>query len=128
MLASTKKKNKNIMNTRINERYEVNMDEKDNILGKGGEGEVFIGKDVILKMDVAVKVVDITSRIFSQIRTKDNIQKLEQEFKKVEVFDHSNIVGYYDWGVFSRKKKIYFATIMDLANSGSLAAWVVFYL
>jgi serine/threonine protein kinase len=111
------------MNTRINERYEVNLNEKDNILGKGGEGEVFIGKDVLLKIDVAVKVVDITNRIFSPIRTKDNIQKLEQEFKKVEVFDHSNIVGYYDWGVFSRKKRIYFATIMDLADSGSLAAW-----
>jgi serine/threonine protein kinase len=111
------------MNTRINERYEVNLDEKDNILGKGGEGEVFIGKDVLLKIDVAVKVVDITNRIFSPIRSKDNIQKLAQEFKKVEIFDHANIVGYYDWGVFSRKKRIFFATIMDLADSGSLAAW-----
>jgi len=111
------------MNTRINERYEVNLDKKDNILGKGGEGEVFIGKDVLLKNDVAVKVVDITNRIFAPIRSKDNIQKLEQEFKKVEVFDHVNIVGYYDWGVFSRKKRIFFATIMDLADSGSLAAW-----
>ena len=111
------------MNTLINERYEVNIDDKGNLLGRGGEGKVYIGTDKTLKSDVAVKVVDITDRILSSHKNQNNIQKLQLEFSKIELFDHLNVVGYYDWGVFSRKRRIYFATIMDLADSGSLAAW-----
>ncbi|WP_421948685.1 serine/threonine-protein kinase [Phaeodactylibacter xiamenensis] len=111
------------MTTLINERYEVNLEGKENLLGRGGEGQVYIGKDKTLKTDVAIKVVDITERVFSYTTPSNNIQKLQLEFQKIEQFDHTNVVGYYDWGVFSRKRKIYFATIMDLADSGSLATW-----
>ena len=111
------------MNTIINERYEVNFDKKENLLGRGGEGEVYIGRDKILKSDVAVKIVDVTDFFFSPYHSRYNIQNLQSEFERVVLFDHINVIGYYDWGIFSRKRRIYFATIMDLADSGSLATW-----
>jgi hypothetical protein len=50
------------MNTLINERYEVNLGEKENLLGRGGEGQVYVGRDKILSFDIAVKIVDITEK------------------------------------------------------------------
>lgn len=97
----------------INGRYRLS----DNIIGKGGFGVVYLGKDLVDGKDVAIKSVNINQK---SMLNASNKQKLEQEIALMSTLSHENIVKYYD----SYKSSTHWYIIMEYCNYGTLADYI----
>jgi eukaryotic-like serine/threonine-protein kinase len=74
--------------TVYNGRYELHR-----TLGKGGQAEVFLGRDQLLDRPVAVKV------LFPQFAGDPAfVERFRREAQSAANLNHPNIVGVYDWG------------------------------
>lgn len=104
------------MKTTFNDRYEVNLTTKDDIIGRGGQAVVYKGYDRLLQTDVAIKV-------YKLVEYTENIRTLQQQYEQVERFYHPNVVNCYDWAVFTHQKKILFAFVMNYADLGTLDSY-----
>jgi serine/threonine-protein kinase len=72
----------------INDRYELVRR-----IGRGGMADVFLGRDLLLDRDVAVKV------LFPEHAVDPNfVERFRREAQSVAGLNHPNIVGVYDWG------------------------------
>jgi serine/threonine-protein kinase len=72
----------------INDRYELVQR-----IGRGGMADVFLGRDLLLDRDVAVKV------LFPEHAVDPNfVERFRREAQSVAGLNHPNIVGVYDWG------------------------------
>jgi len=65
------------------------------LLGAGGMGEVYRARDVVLKRDVAIKVLPT---FVSQ--DPDRLRRFEQEAQAAAALNHPNILAVYQFGVF----------------------------
>jgi predicted ATPase/predicted Ser/Thr protein kinase len=73
----------------IHNRYQI-----DTLIGKGGMGEVYRGHDMLLKRDVAIKVLsgpDLSNQSYA---------RLLREAQSAAQLNHPNIVSIYDAGEF----------------------------
>lgn len=104
------------MKTSISDRYEVDLDDKASIIGKGGQAVVYRGFDRMLQLEVAVK-------IYKLVTYTENIEALQSEYAQMERFSHPNVIHYCDWAVFTHQKKILFALVMNYADLGTLDAY-----
>lgn len=93
----------------INARYRLS----DKVLGKGGFGTVYLGKDEVDGKDVAIKCIDLEQK---SMRNIANRQKIEQEIKLMSILSHKSVVKYYD----SCKTDNYWYIIMEYCNKGTL--------
>jgi serine/threonine protein kinase len=96
----------------INDRYIVDLETSKDVIGRGGQSIVYKGTDKALKSDIALKVYTL--------HESTSTDALVKEFEQIESYSHPNIIGYLDWAVFSYKKKVHFAVIMNYASSGTL--------
>jgi Tol biopolymer transport system component len=64
------------------------------LLGAGGMGEVYRARDVVLKRDVAIKVLP------SMARDPDRLHRFEQEAQAAAALNHPNILAVHRFGVF----------------------------
>lgn len=64
-------------------------------LGRGGMGEVFLAKDLLLDRDVAVKFLKVNSGADNEIIQK----RFQNEAKILASLDHPNIVRIFNFGV-----------------------------
>lgn len=101
------------MKTTISDRYEVNLESKDAVLGKGGQAVVYRGYDRVLQLEVAIKIYKLADYT-------ENINALQREYEQMQRFNHPNVVQYLDWAVFTHQKKILFALVMTYADLGTL--------
>lgn len=101
------------MKTTISDRYEVNLDSKDAVIGKGGQAVVYRGYDRVLQLEVAIKIYKLADYT-------ENIRALRREYEQMQRFNHPNVVQYLDWAVFTHQKKILFALVMTYADLGTL--------
>ncbi len=65
------------------------------LLGVGGMGEVYRARDVVLKRDVAIKVLPSFVS-----RDPDRLHRFEQEAQAAAALNHPNILAVYQFGVF----------------------------
>ncbi|MBQ7651852.1 MAG: protein kinase [Victivallales bacterium] len=93
----------------INDSYVI-----DKLIGRGGMGEIYRAKDIVLGTDVAIKVV---SKSFG----KDNsyaLDMLRNEAKKSASLRHKNIVSVL--GLKHEERKDVWYVIMEFIDGGSL--------
>ncbi|MFG2730366.1 serine/threonine-protein kinase [Streptomyces canus] len=64
------------------------------LLGRGGMGEVWAGRDRILRRDVAVKLLDAT-----EAASPDLPKRFEREAVAAAQINHPGVVGLHDFGV-----------------------------
>jgi serine/threonine-protein kinase len=60
------------------------------LLGAGGMGEVFAGRDLLLDRDVAVKLPSTTTAVAAA--------RFQREARAAAQINHPNVVAIYDWG------------------------------
>ena len=65
------------------------------LIGAGGMGEVYRARDLVLKREVAIKVLPTTVA-----QDLDRLQRFEQEAQAAAALNHSNILAIYRLGVF----------------------------
>jgi eukaryotic-like serine/threonine-protein kinase len=65
------------------------------LLGAGGMGEVYRARDVVLKREVAIKVLPSFVS-----RETDRLQRFEQEARAAAALDHPNILAVHQFGTF----------------------------
>src|SRR5271166_1899403 len=65
------------------------------LLGAGGMGEVYRARDVVLKREVAIKVLP---SFVSQ--DAERLRRFEQEAQAAAALNHPNILAVYQFGVF----------------------------
>lgn len=65
------------------------------LIGAGGMGEVYRARDLVLKREVAIKVLPATVA-----QDLDRLQRFEQEAQAAAALNHSNILAIYRLGVF----------------------------
>src|ERR1700676_3409427 len=65
------------------------------LLGEGGMGEVYRARDLVLKRDVAIKVLP---QFVSQ--DPDRLRRFEQEAQAAAALNHPNILAVYRMGTF----------------------------
>ncbi|WIG60649.1 MAG: hypothetical protein OJF49_003397 [Ktedonobacterales bacterium] len=86
-------------------------------IGAGGMGEVYLGEQINLGRQVAVKVVSVDDAAFHSKDTSEVRQQFEREAKTLANLTHPNILPVHDYGVQSDLLYL----IMDYAPGGSLA-------
>ncbi|MFE4358406.1 serine/threonine-protein kinase [Kitasatospora sp. NPDC056800] len=103
--------------TLLNGRYKVIRE-----LGKGGMGEIFVGRDTLLGRDVAVKVQ--TARTFES--TDDFAyygDRMHQECERMrDVLEIQGIPRVFDEGQFGRSGRRFM--VMELVEGITLAEWI----
>lgn len=102
----------------INKRYIL-----EDLLGKGGMGEVFLAKDRLSGNTVALKrvIASPADLIFNSQGDSSNLNvALAQEFKTLATLRHPNIISVLDYG-FDEQKQPYF-TMDYLQNAQSITA------
>src|SRR5271157_5199036 len=65
------------------------------LLGAGGMGEVYRARDVVLKREVAIKVLPLVVS-----RDPDRLRRFEQEAEAAAALNHPNILAVYQLGTF----------------------------
>jgi hypothetical protein len=65
------------------------------LLGAGGMGEVYRARDVVLKREVAIKVLPSFVS-----RETDRLRRFEQEARAAAALDHPNILAVHQFGTF----------------------------
>jgi eukaryotic-like serine/threonine-protein kinase len=66
------------------------------LLGSGGMGEVYRARDLVLKREVAIKVLPSFVS-----RDPDRLRRFEQEAQAAAALNHPNILAVYQFGVFA---------------------------
>src|SRR5437899_10782330 len=80
-------------------------------VGAGGMGEVYRGRDSVLKRDVAIKVLP---PFVSQ--DPDRLHRFEQEAQAAAALNHPNILAVYQFGVFEGAPYL----VSELLEGGTL--------
>ena len=78
----------------IADRYRL-----EELLGRGGFGEVYRGRDMQLERDVAVKLVDVRDRRRSKQQTTDLRARFRREAQAAARIDHPCVVTIHDFGI-----------------------------
>ncbi|MBO7503558.1 MAG: protein kinase, partial [Clostridia bacterium] len=104
--------------TILNDRYEVGR-----LIGAGGMSVVYEAKDIVLGIDVALKVLKSD---FS--RDAEQVERLQREASNVSNLHHPNIVkvyglGHYEGCHYIAMEKIDGVTLDDLIAQGGALEW-----
>src|SRR5665811_392422 len=81
------------------------------LLGAGGMGEVYRARDVVLKREVAIKVLPA---YFSQ--DPDRLRRFEQEAQAAAALNHPNILAVHRFGTFEGAPYL----VSELLEGGTL--------
>jgi serine/threonine protein kinase/N-acetylneuraminic acid mutarotase len=90
-----------------------------NLIGRGGMGEVYLAKDLVLNRRVALKVLPL-----EYTRDRDRLLRFQNEAQAASALNHPNILTVYQWGSFEGLQFIVTEfvegeTIRELISRGS---------
>lgn len=87
------------------------------LLGKGGMAEVWLGEQLRLNRQVAIKIISETSPLAD---TGHLVERFEREAHSIARLDHPNILSVLDYG----KAEGYLYLVMPYVRQGSLQNWL----
>src|SRR5690349_15025618 len=87
------------------------------LLGKGGMAEVWLGEQLRLNREVAIKIIPETSTVSD---TSHLMERFEREAHSIARLDHPNILSVLDYG----KAEGYLYLVMPYMRLGSLQNWL----
>src|ERR1700737_2422727 len=95
------------------------------LLGSGGMGEVYLATDMIIRRQVAIKVIRAVAADYPGTETsKDASRLFQREVKAIAALDHPHILPLYDYGEARVHGAIITYMIMPLRQEGTLASWL----
>ncbi len=95
------------------------------LLGSGGMGEVYLGNDVPVNRQVAIKVIRAEVAPYPDIEsTKEAARLFQREVKAIAGLDHPNILPLYDYGEELVQGVNTTYMVMPYRAEGTLTAWL----
>lgn len=94
-------------------------------IGSGGMGEVYLGEDVRIARQVAIKVIHTETDSSAGDHTKQEAERLfQREMKAIARLDHPHILPLYDFGEEKIENANYTYMVMPYRSEGSLSEWL----
>ena len=86
------------------------------IIGEGTFGKVKLARDLITKENVAIKILEK-----SKIKTKEELERINQEINSLKEINHLNIIELYE--ILEDEKNYYL--ILEYMNGGELFSYII---
>src|SRR6266571_880390 len=95
------------------------------LIGSGGMGDVYLGEDVRLSRQLAIKVMRAeVSPYPDEDAVKDGARLFQREMKAIARLDHPHILPLYDYGEELLHQTTLIHMVMPFRLEGSLADWL----
>jgi len=95
------------------------------LIGSGGMGDVYLGEDVRLSRQLAIKVMRAeVSPYPDEDAVKDGVRLFQREMKAIATLDHPHILPLYDYGEELLHQTTLIYMVMPFRPEGSLADWL----
>jgi eukaryotic-like serine/threonine-protein kinase len=95
------------------------------IIGSGGMGDVYVGEDVGIGRQVAVKVMRAEPSSYPEEDALKHGERLfQREMKAVAMLDHPHILPLFDYGEELLHKTTLMYMVMPFRQEGSFADWL----
>src|SRR6266571_4465936 len=95
------------------------------LIGSGGMGDVYLGEDVRLSRQLAIKVMRAeVSPYPDEDAVKDGARLFQREMKAIATLDHPHILPLYDYGEELLHQTTLIYMVMPFRPEGSLADWL----